>query len=67
MIFRSVDTNKDYKGSYLFIDDLVGVGEPIPEELLESMPPIKGKTSSGTFGTFNVKDFERNAGGLKDV
>ena len=60
-----IDTDKDYKNRYLFVDDLFGVGEPIPEELLKSMPPIKGKVISGTFGIFNIKDFERIAGGLK--
>lgn len=67
MTFRSADTNKDYKSGYLFLDDLVGVGEPIPEEVLKSMPSVKGKVISGTLETFNIKDFERVTGGLKDV
>lgn len=67
MIFRSANTDKDYKSGYLFVDDLIGVGEPIPEELLKTMPPTKGKVISGTFGTFNIKDFDRIVGRLKDV
>ena len=61
------DMNKDYKSGYLFVDDLVGIGEPIPEELLKTMPSIKGKVSSGILVKANIKDFERVAGGLKDV
>lgn len=36
-------------------------------ETLKTMPPTKGKVISGTLGTFNIKDFDRIAGGLKDV
>lgn len=62
-----IDTDKDYKNRYLFVDDLIEIGEPIPEEILKSMPPIKVKVISGTLGTFNIKDFGRITGGLKDV
>lgn len=67
MIFRNINMDMDYKGGYLLVDDIVEESEPIPEEILKSMPLIKGKTVSGTIGTFNIKDFERIAGGLKDV
>lgn len=62
-----MDVNKEYKSGYLFVDDLAGAGKPIPEELLKSMPPIKGKVSSGILVKANIKDFERIAGKLKDV
>lgn len=62
-----IDVNKEYKNGYLLVDDLVGVGEPIPEGLLKSMPPIKGKVSIGILVKANIKDFERVTGGLKDV
>lgn len=53
----------------LFVDDMLDINEkPIPKESLESMPvPQKGSVISGTFGTFSIKEFEKVAGGLKDV
>lgn len=55
--------------NYLFVDDMLDINEkPIQKELLEKYPiPQKGKVISGTFGVFNIKDFERTAGRLKDV
>lgn len=54
---------------YLFVDDMLDINEkPIAKELLENMPvPQRGKVISGTFGTFSIKEFEKVAGGLKDV
>lgn len=67
MAFRNMDMDKETKGDYLFVDDLVGVGEPIPEELLKSMQSRKGKVSSGILVKANIKDFEKITGRLKDV
>lgn len=68
MIFRNKDI-KPEKCGYLICDDLFNTDtEPIPKELLENMPaPQRGKVISGTFGTFSIKEFEKVAGGLKDV
>lgn len=57
------------RSNYLFIDDMLNINEkPIPKEPLEKYPvPQKGKVISGTFGVFNIKDFERVSGRLKDV
>lgn len=68
MIFRNKDI-KPEKSSCLICDDLLDIGlEPIPKELLEDMPiPQRGNVLSGTFGTFNIKEFEKVTGGLKDV
>lgn len=68
MIFRNKDTEPE-KSGYLICDDLLDTGlEPIPKELLENMPtPQRGKVIGGTFGTFSTKEFEKVAGGLKDV
>lgn len=54
---------------YLFIDDMLDINEkPMTKELLENMPAAqRGKVISGTFGTFSIKEFEKVAGGLKDV
>lgn len=54
---------------YLFVDDMLDINEkPISKESLEKYPiPQKGKVISGTFGVFNIKDFERATGRLKDV
>lgn len=54
---------------YLFVDDMLDINEkPIPKELLENMPMTqRGKVISGTFKTFNIKEFEKVEGGLKDV
>lgn len=68
MIFRNKDIEPE-KSGYLICDDLLNANiEPIPKELLENMPaPQRGKVISGTFGTFSIKEFEKVAGGLKDV
>lgn len=52
------------ENNYLFVDDMLGINEkPIPKELLENMPvPQRGKVISGTFGTFNINEFEKVAG-----
>lgn len=57
------------ENNYLFIDDMLDINEkPMPKELLEKYPiPQKGKVISGTFGVFNIKDFERVAERFKDV
>lgn len=54
---------------YLFVDDMLDINEkPISKESLKKYPiPQKGKVISGTFGLFNIKDFENVSGGLKDV
>lgn len=68
MIFRNKDI-KPEKSGCLICDDLLNADlEPIAKELLENMPvPQRGKVISGTFGTLNIKEFEKVAGGLKDV
>lgn len=68
MIFRNKDI-KPEKSGYSICDDLLNTDtELIPKELLENMPvPQRGKVISGTFGTFSIKEFEKVAGGLKDV
>lgn len=68
MIFGNKDI-KPEKSSCSICDDLLNIGlEPIPKELLENMPdPQRGKVIGGTFETFNIKEFEKVAGGLKDV
>lgn len=68
MIFRNKDI-KPEKSGCLICDDLLNIGlEPIPKELLENIPiPQRGKVISGTFGTFSIKEFERDEGGLKNV
>lgn len=67
MIFRNINMDRDYKGGYLFVDDIVEENELIPMEILKSISPTKRKTISGTLGTFSIKDFEGIAGRLKDV
>lgn len=54
------------KNGYLFVDDILDTGtEVISKELLEKYPiPQRGKI---IIGTFNIKDFERVSGRLKDV
>jgi hypothetical protein len=68
MIFRNKEI-KPEKSGCLICDDLLDIGlEPIAKELLENMPvPQRGKVISGTFETFNIKELEKVAGGLKDV
>lgn len=68
MIFRNKDI-KPEKSGYLICDDLLNADiEPMPKELLENMQiSQRGKVISGTFGTFSIKEFEKVAGGLKDV
>lgn len=68
MIFRNKDI-KPEKSGCLICDDLLNADlELIAKEHLESMPaPQRGKVISGTFETFNIKEFEKVAGGLKDV
>lgn len=63
---KELGMNKDNKNNYLFVDDLAGINDPILEEILKSVPPPKGKIACGMRGTFNIKDFERIAGGLND-
>lgn len=68
MIFRSKDIKPEKSGCSICDDLLNIVLEPIPKELLEKYSiPQKGKIISGTFGTFNINEFERIAGGLKYV
>lgn len=57
------------ENNYLFVDDMLDINEkPIAKEHLENMPvPQRGKVIRGKFGTFNIKDFERITGRLKDV
>lgn len=61
--------HENMENNYLFVDDMLDINEKqIPKELLEKYSiPQKGKAISGTFGTFNIKEFENVAGGLKDV
>lgn len=68
MIFRNKDI-KPEKSGCLICDDLIGTDlEPIAKELLENVPVSqKGSVISGTFGTFNINEFEKISGGLKDV
>lgn len=68
MIFRNKDI-KPEKSGCLICDDLLNAGlELIAKEHLENMPiPQRGNVISGTFGTFNIKEFEKVARGLKDV
>lgn len=68
MIFRNKEI-KPEKSGCLICDDLINADtEPIPKEYLENMPiPQRGNVISGTFGTFNMKEFEKAVGGLKDV
>lgn len=68
MIFRSEDIKPEKYGC-LVCDDMFETEEkPIAKELLENMPiSQRGKVISGTFGTFNIKEFERIAIGIKDV
>lgn len=48
------------KSGYLFVDDIIDTDtNTIPKELFEQYPmPQRGKVLSGTFGTFNINDFE---------
>lgn len=57
------------KNGYLFVDDILETDTKlVTKEFLEKYPiPQKGKLISGTFGTFNIKDFERIVGRLKYV
>ena len=68
MIFRNKDIEPEKSGC-LICDDILNTDtKPIPKELLENMPiPQRGKVFSGTFETFNIKEFEKVAGGLSDV
>lgn len=68
MIFRNKDIKPEKFGCSI-CDDLLDMGlEPAPKELLENMPaPQRGKVISVTFGIFSIKEFEKVAGGLKDV
>lgn len=55
--------------NYLCVDDMIDINEkPIPKKSLEKMPtPQRGKVIRETFGAFSTKEFEKVAGGLKDV
>lgn len=68
MIFRNKDIEPEKSGC-LICDDILNTDErPIPKELLENMPvPQRGNVIGGTFGMFSTKEFEKVAGGLKDV
>lgn len=68
MIFRNKDIEIE-KSVCLVCDELFGADTgAIAKEFLEKYTiPQKGKVISGTFGTFSIKDFEKVAGGLKDV
>lgn len=67
MIFRNKDVTEN-RNDYLFVDDILMPDcEPIPKKVFENMPPRKGKEISGTFGIFNIKDFEKNVRGLENV
>lgn len=56
------------KDGYLLVDDGSTVDcELTLEELIAQMPTPKEKVVNGTFEIFNIKDFEKVAGGLKDV
>lgn len=68
MILRNKDI-KPEKFGYSICDDLLNIVlELIAKEFLENMPvPQRGKVIRGTFGTFSIKEFEKVAGGLKDV
>ena len=68
MIFRNKDI-KPEKSRCLICDDLLNTDtEPIPKELLENMKiPQRDQVISRTFGIFSIKEFEKAAGGLKDV
>lgn len=53
---------------YLFLDDIKSPESynTLERDFVTAMPiERKGKTISGTFGTFNIKDFWMIAGGLK--
>lgn len=67
MIFRNKNVTADKRG--LFVDDMLDANEkPISKESLEKYSiPQKWKVISGTFGVFNIKDFERIVGRFKDV
>ena len=55
------------KSDYLIVDDILETdNKPIPKKILECMPiPTSGKVIHGTFGTFNIKEFEKMAEMLK--
>lgn len=60
------------QNGYLFMEDLQSpvsdfVSEQFIKQMLAIKPKKRGKVISGTFGTFNIKEFERSARGLKDV
>lgn len=59
MIFRNKDIEPEKSGC-LVCDDLIDINEkPISKESLEKYPiPQKVKSIGGTFGVFNIKDFE---------
>ena len=67
MIFKNIDMDRNYKNRYLFVDDMSDENKSVPDEILESILPEKGKVIIGTIGTFNIKNFEGIAGRLKDV
>ena len=68
MIFRNKDI-KPEKSGCLICDDLLNADtEPMEKESLEKIPiPQRGKAISGTLGMFNIKEFEKIEGELKDV
>lgn len=60
------------QNGYIFTDDLQSpvsdfVSEQFMKQILAIKPNKRGKVISGTFGVFNIKDFESILGRLKDV
>lgn len=68
MIFRNKEIEPEKFGC-LICDDLLNADLAlIAKEHLESIQiPQRGKVIRGIFGTFSIKEFEKVAGGLKDV
>lgn len=60
------------QNGYIFTDELKSpvsdfVSEQFMKQMLAIKPKKRGKVISGILGIFNIMDFERIAGGLKDV
>lgn len=57
MIFRNKRAAADERG--LYVDDILEADfEIMPKEIIAKTPLPKGKVISGTFGKFNINDFE---------
>lgn len=67
MIFRQIGAEDNVNSNGLFVNDmLTGNMKPISADIVEKFSPLpKGKIITGTFGIFNIKDFERMAERLK--